>query len=74
MTDEQDEFIEKPDAICKHCGNRIFWWERSHFWSHASGDHMGLRNCFGIHNPSQNIINPGPFAEPAPPEQQKEKE
>lgn len=61
---ENDVVIEKPDAICKHCGNQIFWWSLSHFWSHGEGDHMGLVNCYGTHDPSRGIINPGPFAEP----------
>ncbi len=60
---ERNYIVEKPDAICG-CGERIFWWPLSQFWSHASGPNAGLRNCFGVHNPSKGIINPGPFAAP----------
>jgi hypothetical protein len=60
----EDDYIEKPDAECAHCGEHIFWWPMSHFWSHGSGVNSGLANCYGIHNPSKGLINPGPFAEP----------
>lgn len=62
--EDSDEYIEKPDSKCIHCGEEIFWWPRSHFWSHVSGDNSGLINCYGKHAPALGVINPGPFAEP----------